>query len=98
MTSEDMSNAERARRDYIDLFENEVGVARDFLRSDGPAYDLDSQLTELDFQRQRALNQMNAALETMGLAPFPWMPRDDLLLFLRKGEDIPIPPIPQQEG
>jgi hypothetical protein len=93
-----MTNAELARRDYIDLFETEVGAAREFLKSEGPAFALDSQLTELDTQRQRALDRMNTALEGMGLTPFPWMSRDDLLLFLRKGEDIPIPPAPQQKG
>jgi hypothetical protein len=98
MTSEEMSNAERARRDYIELNEIEVGVARDFLRSEGPAFALDSRLTELDAQRRTALDQMNAALELMGLTPFPWMSRDDLLLFLRNGQDIPIPPTPKQEG
>jgi hypothetical protein len=83
MTSEELSNAERARRDYIELSEAEVGVARDFLKSEGPAFALDSRLTELDAQRRTALDQMNTALELMGLTPFPWMSRDDLLLFLR---------------
>ena len=98
MTSEEMSNAERARRDYLELNEIEVGVAREFLRSEGPAFALDSRLTELDAQRRNALDQMNAALELMGMTPFPWMSRDDLLLFLRKGEAIPLPPPPNEEG
>jgi hypothetical protein len=98
MTSEEISNAERARSDYLEVYEIEVGVAREFLRSDGPAFALDSRLTELDAQRRMALDQMNAALQLMGMTPFPWMSRDDLLLFLRRGEDIPIPPIPKQDG
>jgi hypothetical protein len=93
-----MSNAERARHDYLEVCEVEQQVAREFLGSEGPAFALDSRLTELDAQRRTALDQMNAALQLMGLTPFPWMSRDDLLLFLRKGEDIPIPPSPRQEG
>jgi hypothetical protein len=98
MTSEEMSNAERARRFYIELNDIEVGVAREFLASDGPAYALDSRLTELDAERRMALDHMNTALELLDLTPFPWMARDDLLLFLRRGEDIPIPPAPKQAG
>jgi hypothetical protein len=98
MTSEEMSNAQLARREYLELYEIEVGVARDFLRSEGPAFALDSRLTELDVQRRMALDRMNAALHLIGDTPFPWMSRDDLLLFLRKGEDIPIPPTPQQKA
>jgi hypothetical protein len=93
-----MNNAEQARRNYLELLDIEVGVAREFLQSKGPAFALDSRLTELDAQRRTALDHMNAAIELMGITPFPWMPRDDLLLFLRRGEDIPIPPTPKQEG
>jgi hypothetical protein len=97
MTSEEMSKAERARRDYLDLFETEVALANEFLGSKSPDPALDTRLSELDIERQRALDQMNAALDAMGLTPFPWMSRDDILLFQRKGEHIPIPPTPQQE-
>jgi hypothetical protein len=93
-----LSDAEQARRDYLELFETEVGVVREFLGSKGPAYAVDSRLTELDAERHGALDQMNAALEAMGLTPFPWMSRDEILLFLRKGEDIPVPPTPRREA
>jgi hypothetical protein len=93
-----MSNAERARRDYLKLYEAEIGLASEFLRSESPDPALDTRLSELDIERQRALDQMNASLKAMGLIPFPWMSREDLLLFLRRGEDIPTPPSPQPDG
>jgi hypothetical protein len=98
MTPEEMNDAEQARREYLELHEMELKLSNEFLSSEDPDPAVDTQLIELDVRRQEVLYRMNAALGRLGLTPFPWMSKNDYLLFLREGEDIPVPPAPRQEG